>query len=543
MVSATDRQGRCIFLNASQAGLLGVDLGTALDGPVGFGAAHARRGRALDAAVFETGEKLPAYEEEITDGHGVHRLFLTKKMPLRDAVGAIAAVLTTSFDITDRQRIESHLQFIATHDALTGLANRLLLQSRLHQAVQEARKRHLVFALHFLDIDRFASINDAFGHHVGDHLLRQVAKRLRDELHEVDIVARLGGDEFAVIQKSVRRPDDTATLADRIVRIFAEPFVLDGRAVSISASLGITLFPKDGTSIETLLKNADLAMYQSKAQGRNTFRFFEPNMQALVNDAVQMEMDLRTALAEHQFELYYQPQVDLADGRVTGTEALLRWRLPSGKLLSPGAFLPLAERTGLIVPINTWVLREACRRAAAWQRAGLAVRVAVNISADLFRHRDVHQLVLEAISAAGLDPSLLELELTETMLVADLDAARAQLDDLERLGVSFTVDDFGTGYSSLTYVQRLPVDRLKIDRSFICDLRTQAGSLAIVRAIIGLARNLHLPAIAEGVETAAELAVLRAEGCQAAQGNYFGEPLPADEFEALLRAGGRLGPG
>jgi diguanylate cyclase (GGDEF)-like protein len=533
MVSATDRQGHRIFVNASQTGLLGVDAGTTPAPP----------GRELDAAVFATGERLPAYEEEITDGQGVHRLFLVEKLPLRDDAGAVAAVLTSAFDITDRQHRESHLQFIATHDALTGLANRLLLQSRLQQAIQEARTRELVFALHFLDIDRFAGINDAFGHHVGDQLLQQVAERLRDELREVDLIARLGGDEFAVIQKSVQWRGDATTLAGRIVRMFGAPFMLDGRAVNISTSLGITLFPKDGTSIETLLKNADLAMYQSKSQGRNTFRFFEPRMQASVSDAVQMEMDLRTALAEHQFVLYYQPQVDLASGRVTGSEALLRWRRPSGELLTAGAFLPLAERTGLIVPINTWVLNDVCRRAAGWQRSGLAVRVAVNISADLFARRDVHRLVLEAISAAGLAPSLLELELTETMLVADLDAACAQLNDLQRSGVSFTVDDFGTGYASLSYINRLPVNRLKIDQSFIRDLRTQAGSLAIVRAILGLARNLNLTAIAEGVETAAELAVLRAEGCQAIQGNYFGKPLPADEFEALLRAGGRLGPG
>jgi diguanylate cyclase (GGDEF)-like protein/PAS domain S-box-containing protein len=543
MVSATDRQGRCIFLNAGRARLLGVDVGLAPGPPLGFDAAQARRDRELDAAVFATGERLPAYEEEITDGQGVHRLFLVEKLPLRDGAGAVTAVLTSAFDITDRQRRESHLQFIATHDALTGLPNRLLLQSRLQQAVQEARHRGLVFALHFLDIDRFAAINDAFGHHVGDHLLQQVAERLRDELREVDLIARLGGDEFAVIQKSVQWRGDATALAGRIERMFGAPFMLDGRAVNISTSLGITLFPRDGTSIETLLKNADLAMYQSKSQGRNTFRFFEPRMQASVEDAVQMEMDLRTALAEHQFVLYYQPQVDLASFRVRGTEALLRWRRPSGELLAAGAFLPLAERTGLIVPINTWVLNEVCRHAAGWQREGLAVRVAVNISADLFARRDVHRLVLEAIDAAGLEPSLLELELTETMLLADLDAARAQLHDLQRLGVSFTVDDFGTGYASLTYINRLPVDRLKIDQSFIRDLRTQAGSLAIVRAILGLARNLNLTAIAEGVETAAELAVLRAEGCQAIQGNYFGEPLPADAFEALLRAGGRLGPG
>jgi diguanylate cyclase (GGDEF)-like protein/PAS domain S-box-containing protein len=535
LISATDRQGHCIFANAFRTKLLPPS--TRDDGESqGFNEERAASSSQLDARVFATGLPLPEFEEEIQDAEGRMHVFLTTKTPLTDESNHVTAVLTTSLDISDRKRAERYLHHLAHHDVLTGLPNRLLLHLCLEDAVATATQGQTVFALHFLDLDRFKSINDAFGHHVGDALLTEVAERLRRTVRATDTVARLGGDEFAIIQGGIVEAADAERLAQRIVMLFDKPYDLDGRAISTSCSLGFTLFPTDGTSKETLLKTADLAMYRSKSQGRNLYCAFEPAMQSGVREAALLEIDLRAGLMRNELRLYYQPQIDTRSGRVTGAEALVRWEQPGQGLLPPGRFLPIAEEAGLIIPINTWVLEEACRQAAAWAEAGMPLRVAVNLSATIFQRQDVTQVVMGAVRRANLDPRLLDLELTETMFLEDHETARRQLLELQRLGISFSIDDFGTGYASFSYIDKLPVNRLKIDQAFIHNLTHRAEGPAVIRSIIGLGRGLGLRVVAEGVETAEQLRELEAEGCDEVQGYLFSRPVPPQDFERYVRA-------
>ncbi|HVI28024.1 putative bifunctional diguanylate cyclase/phosphodiesterase [Hansschlegelia sp.] len=538
MISAADRSGRCIFVNAYQAAMKGVEapalLGrSAIDM---FGPEHGARSAALDRLICESGATIPSFEEEITTRGGERRCFLTTKAPLRDAAGEIVAVLTTSLDITDRKRAEGHLRHLAHHDALTDLPNRALLHERVRHEIAHARRTDRKFALHLFDLDRFKGINDVLGHHVGDRLLRAVSERLRATVRESDTVARLGGDEFAILQADVGSVEDTTELARRVREALAIPFRFDGEEVSTSASIGIALFPDNGFDVDELLKNADLAMYRAKADGRDGFRAFAADMDTSARAITVLESDLRRALARNEFELHYQPQVDLSTGRIVGAEALIRWRRENGDLVSPGEFLPRAEENGLIVPINEWVLREACAQAASWPKLGLPpIRIAVNLSGVQFRKVDVRQVVLDALEVSELDPKRLELELTETILLQDTGTVVGQLKALQERGVTFSIDDFGTGYSSLAYVKNFPVDRLKIDRSFVDNLKNDANDAAIVRAIISLGHSLDLEVIAEGVETAAQVAHLRAEGCDEVQGFYFGRPMRAPDLVELVR--------
>lgn len=538
LISATDRSGRCIFVNAYQAAIKGVEppelLGrTAVEM---FGPEQGGRSASLDRLICESGAALPSYEEEFVTRSGERRHFLTTKSPLRDGSGEIVAVLTTALDITERKRAEGHLRHLAHHDALTDLPNRALLQDRVRHEIAHARRTDSKFALHLFDLDRFKAINDVLGHHVGDRLLKAVADRLRGTLRETDAVARLGGDEFAILQTNVAHVDDSKELARRVRASLAAPFVFDGEEVTTSASIGIALFPDSAFDFEELLKRADIAMYRAKADGRDGFRVFEADMDTTARAITVLESDLRRALARGEFVLHFQPQVDLESGRILGAEALIRWRRENGDLVPPGDFLPSAEETGLIIPINEWVLNHACEQAAAWRKAGLPpLRVAVNLSAVQFRKQDVQKVVMDAIAASGLEPSLLELELTETILLQDTDLVVAQIKALQQHGVTFSIDDFGTGYSSLAYVKNFPVNRLKIDKSFVHNLKADANDAAIVRAIINLGHSLGLDVVAEGVETAAQVAHLRAEGCDEVQGYYFGRPMPADDFVALVR--------
>ncbi|MFC3692100.1 EAL domain-containing protein [Chenggangzhangella methanolivorans] len=538
MISAADRQGRCIFVNAHQAAVKGVEaadlLGrTAVDL---FGEEQGVRSAALDRLICESGTGLPSFEEEITGLDGETRYVLTTKAPLRDANGEIVAVLTTSLDITDRRRAERHLRHLAHHDTLTDLPNRALLHERVRHEIAQARRSDRKFALHLFDLDRFKGINDVLGHHFGDRLLRAVADRLRATVRESDTVARLGGDEFAILQSNVATPEDTAELARRIREALSAPFRFDGEEVLTSASIGIAIFPDNGFDVDDLLKNADLAMYRAKADGRDGFRAFAADMDTNARAITVLESDLRRALSRNEFELHYQPQVALSTGQIVGAEALIRWRRENGDLVSPGEFLPRAEENGLIVPINNWVLREACQQAAAWSSEGLPrLRVAVNLSGMQFIKTDVEALVLEALEESGLAPDRLELELTETILLQDTGAVVRQLEALRARGITFSIDDFGTGYSSLAYVKHFPVDRLKIDKSFIANLKNDANDAAIVRAIVSLGHSLDLDVIAEGVETAAQVAHLRSEGCDEVQGFYFGRPMRSDMFVDLVR--------
>ncbi len=432
------------------------------------------------------------------------------------------------------EQANARLRHAATHDALTGLPNRVLLADRLRQAIARASRHEMRFAVLVVDLDRFKAINDSLGHIAGDELLQEVARRLSGLLRKEDSLARLGGDEFVLLIHEVSGPADAEQVARKVLTQVALPFQLAGLDVHVSPSVGISLCPDDGDDSETLLQHADAAMYHAKKKGRNTFQFFAPAMNAFARERLELESGLRTALAQREFELHYQPKVDIATGRIESAEALIRWRHPKRGLIPPGGFIPLAEETGFIVQLGEWVLYEACRQARAWQDEGLHLRMAVNLSARQFRQDSLIETVRGALTAARLEPRYLELELTESAVMQDAESSVQIMRRLSDAGLRISVDDFGTGYSSLSYLRRLPLDKLKIDRSFIREIVTSRDDAEIVRAIVTLAHSLHLKVIAEGVETAEQLTFLRALGCDQYQGFYCSPPLPPAQFIALL---------
>lgn len=527
-ISAVDERGVQVFVNQHAADLL----------PRQFPGAPPSLST-NDRHVLENGAPLLAYEEEVASPSGASRVLLTSKFPLRDATGVVRNVLTTSFDISDRKQAEHRLHYLAHHDALTQLPNRLKLHAVLTSELARPPSSQ-GFALHFIDLDRFKSINDGFGHDYGDALLKVIAARLLQATRPGDTVARLGGDEFAVVQMNVASAADALDLAGRMSRLIAEPVVIEQHNIRTSASIGITVAPADAGSAEQLLRNADLAMYRAKREGRNQSHFFSAEMQVTAREFVLLEIDLRHAIERNEFVLCYQPQVDARTHRIIGAEALLRWRRPGHGLVPPQTFLPLAEDTGLIVPINRWVLREACRQAAAWSAAGTPIRMGVNMSSASFKTDNVMDLVVGTLEGAGLSPSLLELELTESTLMGNQNEVADDLHALRRLGVRVAIDDFGTGYSSLAYLQSLPIDRLKIDRSFVQGLETQMSGGAVVDAVVGIGRSLDMEILAEGVETTGQFERVCAAGCQSVQGFYFSRALPPEQFQTLRAQGFRL---
>jgi diguanylate cyclase (GGDEF)-like protein len=436
--------------------------------------------------------------------------------------------VTTHHDITEQRRSEAKIAHMARHDTLTGLPNRALLNERLQQALA---RRGDVVAVHVLDLDRFKLVNDTLGHPVGDKLLQIAADRLRSLVRETDTVARLGGDEFAIVQSGLAQVADATSLAQRVIASLGEPLDIDGHHVVVGTSVGIAMAPSDGDNPGELLRNADLALYRAKSDGRSTFRFFEPDMDAQMQARRVLEQDLRKALAGGQFELHYQPVVDLGSHRISGCEALVRWRHPERGIVSPATFIPLAEEIGLIVPLGEWVIRQACATAARWPGD---LKVAVNLSPVQFRSPGLLQVIVGALASSGLPADRLELEITETILLQDSEATLNTLYRLREIGVRIAMDDFGTGYSSLTYLQRFPFDKIKIDRSFVSNIVENASSLNIVRAVAALARGLGVGATAEGVETEAQLDAIKTEGCTEMQGYLFSKPLPAHELEQLI---------
>lgn len=459
----------------------------------------------------------------------------TTLAPLRDASGEVTGYLAIASDISERKAAEKRIEFLAYRDVLTGLPNRLLLLDRFSQAAHHADRTDSQMALLFLDLDNFKTINDSLGHAVGDALLKEVAARLTTCVRESDTISRQGGDEFLVVLPDLRGMDAITPVLLKIREQLQQPFEFDGHELTTSASIGIAIYPDDGHDFDTLLKKADTAMYQAKDAGRNGYRFFDEQMNVKAVEHLQLKNGLRRALERGEFELHYQPQIDLASGRIIGAEALLRWNQPEQGMIVPARFIPVAEDSGLIVPIGEWVIQEACRQGVAWQRAGLPDLVmAVNLSAVEFKRGDVEHKVTRALRDSGLDPHRLELELTESVLIHNTEQVLATVQRLKRLGVTLSIDDFGTGYSSLSYLKRFEVDKLKIDRSFVRDLATDEEDAAIIRAIIQMARSLNLRTIAEGVEDAGLLTRLRVLGCDEAQGYCFARPMPATSFAAFV---------
>lgn len=459
----------------------------------------------------------------------------TTLAPLRNADGKIDGYLAIGADISERKAAEKQIEFLAYRDVLTGLPNRLLLQDRFSQAVSQAERQQGKVGLLFLDLDNFKTINDSLGHAVGDGLLKEIARRLGECVRESDTISRQGGDEFLIVLPDLRSADDISPVLIKIRERLQASIELDGHELSTSASIGVALYPDDGRDFDTLLKKADTAMYQAKDEGRNSYRFFDEQMNVKAVEHLQLRNGLRRAIDRGEFELHYQPQLDLRTGAVIGAEALLRWRHPEQGLIPPGRFVPVAEDTGLIVPVGEWVLQEACRQAAAWQGAGLPPLVmAVNLSSVQFRRGDIDQTVSRALEMSGLDAHFLELELTESLLLQNTDQVLATVQRLKRQGVKLAIDDFGTGYSSLSYLKRFDVDKLKIDQTFIRDLAHDENDAAIIRAIIQMARSLKLRTIAEGVENAGMLAQLRLFECDEAQGYHFARPMPAPDFADYL---------
>ena len=439
--------------------------------------------------------------------------------------------VSTHEDITERRNAEANLAYMARHDALTNLANRTLFRERLEQATAISR-RGTECALLCLDLDRFKVINDTLGHPVGDGLLRAVATRLLAAVRQVDTVARLGGDEFAIIQVGLALPDHAAFLANRILKVIHQPYDIDGHKISVGVSIGIAMASGDEASLDILQKNADIALYLAKSEGRGIYRFFEPEMDARFQERNALELDLRNALLGNEFELRYQPFLDLDSGKITGFETLIRWNHPARGLVMPADFIPIAEETGLIIAIGEWVLRTACQEAASWPRD---IDIAVNLSPSQFKAAHFIDMVQQVLATSGLPPNRLELEITESVLLQNTDDKLLLLHQLHALGIRIALDDFGTGYSSLSYLRSFPFDKIKIDQSFIRDLNTNKDSTFIVGTIIDLARGLGMTVTAEGVETAEQLATLRSQGCSKVQGYLFSRPRLASEVPLLTR--------
>ncbi|CUW38916.1 Putative Adenylyl cyclase class-3/4/guanylyl cyclase,378-537 and Diguanylate phosphodiesterase, EAL domain,544-790 [Magnetospirillum sp. XM-1] len=456
--------------------------------------------------------------------------------PIRDDNGAVTHFMAVKENITQRKQAEQLLVHQATHDTLTGLPNRLLLEDRVHHAIEVAKREGRRIGLMFLDLDRFKIVNDSLGHVAGDQLLKVVADRLRHTLRRSDTVARLGGDEFVVVLTHFQSSSELAEVAEKISAALDEPVELAGHKVHVGASIGIALYPEDGDNFNALMKDADTAMYRAKQKGRNTFCFYDSNMNDEALDRLKLEEALRRALVRGEFQLFYQPQVDLQTGQTSGVEALIRWNSPDRGQVSPALFIPVAEESNLISMIGWWVLEESCRQIAAWREEGLSgIKVAVNVSGRQFLNHALVECISDLMAQYGVQPAQLEIELTESTVMAEPERAIEQLNRLREIGIQVSVDDFGTGYSSLSYLKRLPLSTIKVDRSFVRDVNNQSENAAIVSAILGLADALDMSIVAEGVETEGEERHLRDAGCIKVQGFRYAKPMPANQLAGWLQ--------
>ncbi|MDQ2819935.1 MAG: EAL domain-containing protein [Pseudomonadota bacterium] len=494
-------------------------------------------------AQLEARQPFMNVEYEAFDDAGVRRWYAINGEPIFDELGNFLGYRGTGSDITERKEAEQRVHHVAQHDALTGLPNRSLLQDRLGQAVALAHRTALPVWVMLIDLDRFKFVNDSMGHKAGDVLLMTIAERLRSALRDTDTVARLSGDEFVVVLSAHADHPLSPEIIERVMASVARPVMLGANEFFVTCSVGVAVYPQHGAPADTLIEHADIAMYNAKKLGRNNFQFYTPLMNEEALERVKIESALRNALERNEFVLHYQPQVHLGSGEIVGMEALIRWRHPELGMVAPIRFIGVAEETGLIVQIGAWVMRTACAQNMAWQQAGLGnLRVAVNLSARQFGAADLVPHLEKVLAETGLAPASLEIELTESLFMSDITPAVETLHRIKALGVNLSIDDFGTGYSSLSYLSRFPIDVLKIDRSFVSDIGRHGSESPIVASIITLAHNLKLAVIAEGVETLEQLDYLRRMGCDEIQGYYFSRPLPADEFEQLLRRGHHLPP-
>jgi diguanylate cyclase (GGDEF)-like protein/PAS domain S-box-containing protein len=529
-----DPDGDTVFANAMMAGMLGYSVDELRGRPIFDFMDEDMRSLARHGLQRRQGIR-EQHDVRFRRKDGGELWTIIAANPIAESDGRYLGTLAMVTDITERKRAEDHLIYLAHHDSLTGLPNRTLFNDRLQQSLIDAARRERVVAVLFMDLDRFKTINDTLGHEVGDVLLRAVSGRLKDCIRTGDTVARLGGDEFIVLLPDVGHVDDVGRIAQKILDVFDQPFTIDGREFFVTTSIGITLYPFDGKDVDGLVKNADVAMYRAKEQGRNSYQFYTAEMTAKAHENLALENALRGALDRQELVLHYQPVVDLASGEVSGMEALLRWRHPEQGLIMPQRFIPIAEESGLIVPIGEWALRTACLQAVAWQQQGYApLRLAVNLSARQFYQRNLAEVIARVLQDSALDPAWLELELTESLLMQNAELTHATLRTLNAMGVRLSIDDFGTGYSSLGYLKRFPLDTLKISRSFVRDVPGDSDDAAIVSAIIVMAHTLEMRVIAEDVETEAQRAFLQAQACDAFQGYVFGPPLPPEEFIRYL---------
>jgi diguanylate cyclase (GGDEF)-like protein/PAS domain S-box-containing protein len=478
-------------------------------------------------------------EVVLVDRHGRRIPIEDSAAPIHDWDGKLVGAVLVFRDISSTVALTSEMRHQAQHDFLTNLPNRVLLNDRITQAIATAKRSNTNPVLLFLDLDKFKHINDSLGHAIGDHLLRAVSERLVHSVRTSDTVSRHGGDEFVILLADERRPQDAALAAEKILLSLSTPFLIDGQQLHTSTSIGISVFPLDGMDAADLIKNADTAMYHAKERGRNNYQFFRHDMNTRAMERQLIESNLRRALERHEFTLHYQPKVDLKSNCITGVEALLRWEHPEWGLVLPERFIVIAEECGLIIPIGRWVLGEACTQAVRWRSRGISpVSIAVNVSALEFRHRDFFEHALTILEATGVDPHCLQLELTESVLMRDVDSSACLLAKFKAMGVQIAVDDFGTGYSSLSYLNQFPIDVLKIDQSFVkaIDAGMESNGV-IVSAVIGMGKNLHQRVIAEGVEHEGQLVFLKANGCNEGQGNFFSKPVNAVQMQAMLSTG------
>lgn len=543
----TDPAGRIVSVNPAFTAITGYTVAEAVgENPRKF--ASGRHDASFYSAMWLELKNRNSWAGEVWDRRKNGEVF--PKWLTIDAVhdatsGEISHYVGIFSDISEQKENEARIEHLAYHDALTGLPNRYALNARLHQSVADARRNGTYLALMFMDLDRFKTVNDSLGHDIGDQLLVTVARRIRNVLRESDTVARLGGDEFVIVVPGIATPEDAARVAEKVITEVGMPMVLAGHSLHTSPSIGIGLFPGDGGSVETLMKNADAAMYYAKQHGRNTFRFFTANMNAAASERLLFETQLFHALDRREFYLAFQPQVEIQTGLVVGVEALVRWRHPDHGEILPERFIQIAEEIGMIGPLGAWVLEAACREAMTWRGRGAALRIAVNLSVHQVEDRRLPETVAAILGRTGLPPERLELEVTESAMMLHPEEAVESLRMLAGMGVHLAIDDFGTGYSSLAYLKRLPNSRLKIDRSFIMDLESDANDVAITEGIIALARSLGLAVTAEGIETPAQLGMLRSFGCGEGQGYLFSKPLGHEELVAFFAdAGGNdISPG